>query len=305
LALAVGGLTLLATNLLINSRTGQIVEEILVDEAVRTWRQLFQDLIPGLFRLVMATFDAILESVDRLLYAGDEWLRFRKGQTRLTLAVKVFLGAIWSCIAYLVRIYVNLLIEPQVNPIKHFPVVTVSHKVILPFSPHLARIFAAPLLPFGRVVAEFVAWPTVLLFPGVFGFLVWELKANWRLYEANRHEFLGKLIVGTHGETVGRLLRPGFHSGTLPKLFAKLRKSERRRLREGRGERAVLKQLEALHHVTHALERFVERDFLALVHRSRILGPLGIEAGHPTVSTNRIALSFSIPGHDRSLRIIF
>lgn len=304
LALAVGGLTLLATNLLINSRTGRIVEEILVDEAVRTWRQLFQDLIPGLFRLVMATFDAILEAVDRLLYAGDEWLRFRTGQTRLTLGVKVVLGAFWSCIAYLVRIYVNLLIEPQVNPIKHFPVVTVSHKVILPFSLVLTKILAAPLLPLGRVFAEFVAWTTVLLLPGVFGFLVWELKANWRLYEANRHEFLGKVIVGTHGETVGRLLRPGFHSGTLPKLFAKLRKSERRRLREG-NEKAVLKHLEALHHVTHALERFIERDFLALVHRSRVLGPLGIEAGHPTVSTNRIALSFSIPGHDRSLRIVF
>ena len=54
------------------------------------------------------------------------------------------LGLVWVVVAYLVRIYVNLLIEPQVNPIKHFPVVTVSHKVILPLSVHLTRIAAAP-----------------------------------------------------------------------------------------------------------------------------------------------------------------
>ena len=63
----------------------------------------------------------------------------------------------------------------------------------------------------------------MLLLPGVFGFLVWELKSNWRLYEANRPEALGPLVVGGHGETVVGLLRPGFHSGTLPKLFGRLR----------------------------------------------------------------------------------
>ena len=46
---------------------------------------------------------------------------------------------VWFFVTYLVRIYVNLLIEPQVNPIKHFPVVTVSHKIILPMSPRSSR----------------------------------------------------------------------------------------------------------------------------------------------------------------------
>ncbi len=146
-----------AMGLVLNSRAGRDLEEIVADEAVRAWRQLHRDLIPGMFRLIMATFDRILETVERLLYAVDEWLRFRSGQGRLSLAGKAVLGAVWAIVAYLVRIYVNLLIEPQVNPIKHFPVVTVSHKIMLPFLPRLTRLLAAPLKPLlGKVAADHV-----------------------------------------------------------------------------------------------------------------------------------------------------
>ena len=64
--------------------------------------------------------------------------------------------------------------------------------------------------------------------PGIFGFLVWEFRENWRLYAANRPKGLRPVPLGPHGETMPRLLRPGFHSGTLPKRFAKLRRAERR-----------------------------------------------------------------------------
>ena len=66
---------------------------------------------------------------------------------------------------------------------------------------------------------------TVLVLPGLAGFLVWELKENWKLYRASRAKELGPRAIGHHGETVGRLLRPGFHSGTIPKLFTKLRRA--------------------------------------------------------------------------------
>ena len=33
--------------------------------------------------------------------------------------------------AYVLRFAVNVLLEPQFNPIKHFPVVTVGHKLLL------------------------------------------------------------------------------------------------------------------------------------------------------------------------------
>jgi hypothetical protein len=293
--LSAAGVFMLATALF-NSRLGRDVEEIVADEAVRAWRQLWLDIVPGLFRLVLQTFDRILETVERLLYAVDEWLRFRSGQSALILAGKAVLGLFWFFVAYLVRIYVNLLIEPQVNPIKHFPVVTVSHKIILPLSGHLIRWMAAPLIPLvGKQAGLFIAATNMLLLPGIFGFLVWELKENWRLYEANRSATLRPVIVGEHGETIGRLLRPGFHSGTLPKLFGKLRKAERRALRGGRDQKA-LKHAESLHHIEESIRRFIEREFLALARMNRSLGVLGMELRTIDLATNRIRLELRAPG---------
>jgi hypothetical protein len=223
----------------------------------------------------------------------------------VSLGVKAVLGLVWGVVAYLIRIYANVLIEPQINPIKHFPVVTVSHKIILPLSLTLTSIIAAPLEPLiGTVIASFIAGTTVLLLPGVFGFLVWELKENWRLYEANRPRTLGRVAVGEHGETVTRLLRPGLHSGTLPKLFAKLRKSERRWLADGR-EKALLKHQETLHHVEDSIRRFVAREFLELVRESGTLGPLEIEAGDLAVSTNRIRIELRTRDNAEGMWIMF
>ena len=38
-----------------------------------------------------------------------------------TLGTKAFLGVVWFFVTYVVRFVVTLLVEPQVNPIKHFP----------------------------------------------------------------------------------------------------------------------------------------------------------------------------------------
>ena len=64
----------------------------------------------------------------------DEWLRFREGQSRVVLASKAVLGLVWGVVAYAARVYLILLVEPQINPIKHFPVVTVAAKIMLPFA---------------------------------------------------------------------------------------------------------------------------------------------------------------------------
>jgi hypothetical protein len=278
---------LAGVSVVLNSRAGRDAEEILAEGVSRAWRRLWFDLLPGLFRLVMDVFQRFVEDVERVLYAVDEWLRFRSGQRRASLAVKGVLGFFWFFISYIVRFYVNLLIEPQVNPIKHFPVVTVSHKIILPLSKTLTLWLAAPLMPLGEVPAYFLAGSTVLLLPGVFGFLVWELKENWRLYEANRPESLRPVPVGGHGETLVRLLRPGVHSGTLPKLFAKLRRAERRVLEAGH-ETSVPRYRESLHHVETDVGRFVDREFLALLGQTRAFGPAGVRAGEIDLATNRI-----------------
>ena len=86
--------------------------------------------------------------------------------------------SLWTLVNYGIRFCITLLVEPQINPIKHFPVVTVSHKVILPLGP----FFVAQLTPvLGVAEANAIVWSTIWLIPGVFGFLVWELKENWRI----------------------------------------------------------------------------------------------------------------------------
>jgi hypothetical protein len=290
----------LGSSVIFNTRLGRALEEVVIDRLNRAWRALIFDIAPGLFRWLVWAFESLLEWIERLIYAVDEWLRFRSGQSGLVLVVKVVLGMMWAVVAYVVRIYVNLLIEPQINPIKHFPVVTVSHKLILPLLFRLTRILATVLVPvMGKWAGNAFAGANVLLLPGVFGFLVWELKANWRLYEANRPEVLGPVVVGSHGETVVRLLRPGFHSGTLPKLFAKLRKAERPTGRGGR-EMIALKRRESLHHVEEAIRKFVERDFVAMLHESRALGTSGIRTGAIRLATNRIRIELFRERTDRA-----
>ncbi len=292
---AVGLTTFLAASVVLNTHAGRMVEEIAFDLISHACRRIIFELIPGLFRIVVSAFARLLEWVERFFYAVDEWLRFREGQSHGMLAIKAALGLIWGVAAYAARIYLNLLVEPTINPIKHFPVVTVGAKIMLPFALDLTRIFAAPLTPFlGPLIGNSIAATTVLFLPGVFGFLVWELTSNWRLYESNRSDSLGPVVVGSHGETVVRLLRPGFHSGTLPKQFARLRRARR----AGR-EKAALKHVEALHHVEESVRRLVEREFAEFLHESRSLGDWSIEPGSIHLATNRIRVELLAGERDR------
>jgi hypothetical protein len=292
----------LAALLIFNSRLTRDLEEAVTDWLALSWRRLLAEVLPGMVRLLLDVFKGLLEAVDRVLYSVDEWLRFRAGDSRLSLVLKAVLGLFWSAVTYVVRFAVNLLIEPQVNPIKHFPVVTVSHKLLLPLLPTLARVLEVTMEPG-------VAWAaaTVIIagVPGIFGFLVWELKENWRLYEANRPDESRPVAIGHHGETMARLLRPGFHSGTLPKLFARLRRAERRALRTG-DRRAARKQREALHEVEEAVRRFVERDLLAVLDRSKSWGGALVECGEVALGSNRVRIELRCPGlSDAGLRIAF
>jgi hypothetical protein len=291
---AVGLTTFLASSFVFNTRAGLVLQEMAIDRVSRAWHSLIFEILPGLFRIIMSAFASALEWVEKLIYAGDEWLRFREGQSGVLLVGKAALAPIWGVLAYAVRVYLTLLVEPQINPIKHFPVVTVAAKIMLPFALTLTGILSAPLIPFlGAVIAKSIAAATVFFLPGFFGFLVWELRANWRLYDANRPASLGPLAVGSHGETVVRFLRPGFHSGTLPKRFA----SWRRTRRAGR-ERAALKHREALHHVEEAVRRLLKREFAAHLRESRSLGNWSVEPGSIHLATNRIRMEFLAAARD-------
>jgi len=193
------------------------------------------------------------------------------------------LGLIWFCVTYVFRVIFNLFVEPTFNPIKHFPTVTVTAKLLLPIYPDLLRFFRAPIEPvLGKALGNSVALTTIGLLPGFAGFLVWEFKENWRLYRANQSPTLRPEIVGHHGETVLRLMRPGFHSGTLPKLYA--------RLRHGRG-RSPRKQYEALHHLRERLRHFVERNLFAILAGSKSWGDaVRLRVGDIRIATNRIRI---------------
>jgi hypothetical protein len=289
------GAVFLATSALLNTRLGRDLEEAITDGLISTWERFHIDLLPGVFRLVMGVFRRVLETIDRVIYRVDEWLRFRQGDSRLALMGKPVLGLFWFLIAYLVRIYVNLLIEPTVNPIKHFPVVTVAAKLILVFVNKIATLTAALLAPLGKVIANSIAWVNVVFIPGVFGFLVWEFKENWRLYEANRSASLSPVMIGHHGETLVRLLRPGLHSGTIPKLYAKLRQAERTAHRGGAWKPAR-KYREALYQVKKSIHHFVDRELGFLLNRSSRWQPLHLAAGKIELGTNCVRIELECRG---------
>lgn len=270
-------------NVLLNSKVGAVVEEAMTDWAVRSWRQLHKRVLPGLISLIADIFRRALDAMDRAIYAVDELLRFRQGESQFTLVVKGTLGVIWFFVTYLIRIYVNLLVEPEVNPIKHFPVVTVAAKIMIPVTPPIHGAMGDALRPLlGGFLAESIAAPTVFLLPGFFGFLVWELKENWRLYRMNRLPHLAPVLIGHHGETMVAFMKPGFHSGTIPKVYAKMRRAA------WKGARAQHKHKEALHHVADSIARFTERELIALLEMSGQWTSGHLTVGHIDIASNRV-----------------
>ena len=241
--------------LVFNSPIGRVVTDAIEEVASDAWRHVWSNLIPGLLGWVTMAFRRLAGMVERVLYAVDERLRFRPGAAGESLVGKAALAAVWFPIAYTVRFAFTLLIEPQINPVKHFPVVTISHKLLLPLIPSAAD---ATGLSNGTV--------TLIIggIPGIFGFVVWELKENWRLYAANRPARQPPVPIGHHGESARGLLRPGFHSGTVPKLYQRLRSAV------GLGDSTVRhtptsRWVHELHEIAIAARALVRRDVIPLL----------------------------------------
>ncbi|MBV9121952.1 MAG: hypothetical protein JO112_01170, partial [Planctomycetes bacterium] len=113
-------------------------------------------------------------------------------------------------------------------------------------------------------------------------------------YRANQSPTLTADLIGPHGETLPRFLRPGLHSGTLPKLFPKLRRAEQAHPRL-EPWRSPPKYHEALHHVEESLRHFVERQFLFLLNQSRRWGPARVTAGEIDLAPSRIRMEVCCP----------
>lgn len=288
-AALVGGGVALFMGSFFRTPIGRMFEDRLDEAAEHFWRIVSVNFVMGLLTWTLHFFRAVFEAIDRAIYAVDESLRFREGQGRGAFAFKVAFGAVWGVIAYVFRFAWNLLVEPQINPIKHFPVVTVSHKLLLPLIPSLAKQFR---------ISEETMGTIVFGIPGIFGFLVWEFKENWKLYRANASPTIRPAVVGSHGEKVRALLRPGFHSGVVPKTFAKLRKA----VRSGNRQRQV-KYRHALEHVGEAVHRLIERSFVPHIERARGWQGRPIHAELPLLTPNRILIPLTSDGHTARLVI--
>jgi hypothetical protein len=98
-----------------------------------------------------------------------------------------------------------------------------------------------------------------------------------------------------------RLLRPGFHSGTVPKLFAKLRRAHRRD-----NHAAVHKRHAGLHHVEEEVRHFVERECLHLLRQSKAWGGARVELRRVGLATNRIRVELACPEvSDEEFALVF
>lgn len=276
---------------LFNSRGWRLLEEVSVDWLSRNGHWLWTTLLPGLVRWILYLFKAALDHLERWMYTVDEWLRFRSGQAQHTFTIKTVLGFVWFLLTYLIRVVINLFVEPTFNPIKHFPVVTMAAKLIIPYIPNWAIAITHALAPFvGDWLAGTMAGVIILLIPGIAGFVAWELKENWRLYRANRANELGPVMIGHHGENMLRFFSPGLHSGTVPKIFIKLRRAARQS--DGR---SFHKQRENLLHVEESLRHFVERELLFLLEGSKGWGTVRLHLGTLTLGTNRVELELCHP----------
>lgn len=273
-----------------NSRLGQDTQELTAEWLGNAWYKLRARVVMAVLDWVIDVFRTILSFIERFLYAVDEWLRFHSDESWLSIVAKACLGVLWSAVSFLIRIYINLLIEPTLHPVKHFPVVTVAHKMFLPVITILGTYMLNLFTPYmGAPLAGLFTGFNIFFLPGIFGFLVWELKENWRLYQANRQPALSPIAVGSHGETVARLLRPGFHSGTLPKLFRRLRRLEHQpsSLRRFTARRAGRLQLE---HVEEAIRNFVERELIRLLQLCPVWSQLDVTCGHIHAASNSFAV---------------
>ncbi len=287
---------------LMGTRIGIWLEDVVVEQLVPTWQVMSRQWIPGVLRLVSGVFHTLMEMLERAIYKVDELLHFYRDDSALIVGLRAVLGLGWAVVAYVIRLYVTLFVEPELNPLKHFPVATVAHKMFLPLYGRMLSVATTVFSPFGSIIGGAMAGITVFIFPSVSGFLAWELKENYRLYRDSRPERLMPTRIGPHGETMRGLLVAGVHSGTMPKLYERLRRAAQRheelarrtRGRPPRGADRGLAHFRAgIREVEVGIRRFAERELIATLRGCArwTHGQLRIDG--VDLSSNRVRLRLS------------
>lgn len=291
----------------VNTRLGKRIEALLL-ELARAVIEVIKSL-PALVRWINDFFRELVQALEWVLARTEDWLRLRGRAGPLAVAVRAVAGLVWMPFAFLIRFYTVVLIEPMLNPLK-LPLSILFAKFIYPLlllSPGLLQHDSSSVLGYSSplvgslagYLTEPGAWLLVMgtlwLLPDAFTFLFWEMRENWRVYRANRPALLRPVPVGPHGETVHGLLHLGFHSGTVPKLFARLRAAEREATRTDNWREARTYR-DALRNVEEAVRRFVTREFVVMLNRSPAWGGPRLSVGTVTLGTNRIRVEFPPEG---------
>jgi hypothetical protein len=294
--LAVYGLVFLAAMFFINSRPGLAAAEFVAQTLSSFLDLLRGGMIPGLYNLVVRVFKEILHLGEAFLFTVDEWLRFRGGDSRPAMVLRAVLSILWFPVAYVIRFNVVVLIEPCFNPLK-FPIVTIATKIMLPLLYILKDLLPEKLNPFlGTILGNALSWWVVFWLPDAVAFIIWEMKENWSLYRANRRQTLRPVTVGGRGETLRDLLHPGFHIGTVPRLFARLRQAERAAARTGSWS-SVRACQSALADVEKAVGLFVTREFCELLRQTPAWQGQPPRVGRVSLATNQIRLELHQPDY--------
>ncbi len=301
-------LVFVVTAAVVNSRPLRSLEDAGARGLAGLLEWLRSDLLYGLVRLVGQFFKRAIDAVEYVLYSVDEWLRFHEGDGRLSQLLRGALGVLWFPVSYALRVYLVVLLEPGINPIK-LPLSILAAKFVYPII--LTAGWEAALIGAVRPhvgdhygVARVLAWGVVLWWlPDAFAFLIWEMKENWKLYKANRPEALRPVGIGRHGETLLQLLKPGFHSGQVPKLYAQWRKAERE-AHEGGSRRPARACRERMHALEEDLAHFVEREVLALLHQAPGWRKAPLRTGAVELASNLARIELDHAEHpDAPLRV--
>lgn len=300
-----GCITFILVASVLNTRPMKALGEALMQALADVYELLRGGLLPGLLRFVVWVFKQITDGLEYLLHTVDELLRFRQGDSQLSLIVRTLAAFLWYPVGWLMRFYLVVLIEPWFNPLKA-PISLLAAKFMLPiyalYLNELRDSFNDEKMPPLMKAAWFILFLTVWLLPDAFGFLFWEMKENWRMYRANRQRQLRPVGVGPHGETVRQLLQPGFHSGTVPKLYVRLREAERQAIRTG-SWRTARTWRRSLDEVQKTIRRLVERELIKLLQESKRWKGEPLRVGGIVLTPTRIGIELVQPEAERPVRL--
>jgi len=120
IALLVAGYAL--ATLLLHTYPGRAMRDWLNHLVADTAVRLKKTILGGMLGAVVQGFSTVLHTLEHCQYTVENRLRSQASEGRLAFAGKALLGLLWFWVSYVATIYIVLLIEPQINPIKHFPV---------------------------------------------------------------------------------------------------------------------------------------------------------------------------------------